>query len=362
MKRWLVRLALAAAVVAAVLAAMRPNPSLLERSSRVIGSLSSPSEPYVWLSDHELIRFPVDTKQDGQGNSMTIMRAEQLDTKTGLRTPLTDLSRRLRAQRDYASLFRLSPDGKWLVYAANNSDDDYPRSHFYVSEVGGPREREWPLEDAASNGMPSMPPGAVWLPDSRRWLELAPDETGLLGVRMHSLDVDSPKALPVTAPARLRSLLGVTPDYRLIATDFYVSPGSAARSVDLYEVGLYPNPTPPRRHTLRAPPNAQILDIALSPRGDRLAWAFYFSRVPTGMQWLARFIPSLRKRLRPRVGAGLWVSRLDGSEMREIGYQEIDPNVPAPLRLAPAEIHWTPDGRRLSFVYKNALYTVPVNQ
>ncbi len=56
---------------------------------------------------------------------------------------------------------------------------------------------------------------------------------------------------------------------------------------------------------------------------------------------------------------GIWVSRLDGSAMREIGYVRVaapaDGSCPDDITY----LQWLPDGKRLSFLYRGALWIVP---
>jgi hypothetical protein len=53
----------------------------------------------------------------------------------------------------------------------------------------------------------------------------------------------------------------------------------------------------------------------------------------------------------------LYVSRLDGSNMRSVGF------VDAPLAAGSLlyEPRWSPDDKQLSFHYEGAFWTVPVN-
>jgi hypothetical protein len=55
----------------------------------------------------------------------------------------------------------------------------------------------------------------------------------------------------------------------------------------------------------------------------------------------------------------LWTSRLDGSDMREIGQQDA-PRVDG-WNTSLYDLSWTPDGKRLSFVCDGALWTLPAD-
>ena len=93
----------------------------------------------------------------------------------------------------------------------------------------------------------------------------------------------------------------------------------------------------------------------VSPQGDRLAWLVESDYTPPGSVWLRRVWVFLGQRKRPLVG--LWISRVDGSHMQEIGHLNYKPG-----EEIPQDIRWTPDGKRLSFLYKGGLYTVPVDE
>jgi len=91
--------------------------------------------------------------------------------------------------------------------------------------------------------------------------------------------------------------------------------------------------------------------VVLSPHADRVAWVFH-----------QRYLSPLLV-LSKRVGlpfnaeaieeTTIYVSRIDGTEMREIG------TAPSPTDASQdVEIKWMPSGKRLSFVYKNVLYTI----
>ncbi len=76
---------------------------------------------------------------------------------------------------------------------------------------------------------------------------------------------------------------------------------------------------------------------------------------------LHRLLPSWKAPSAPR--ESLWVSRNDATDMHELGSVEIesgrsDIEVRHPDALE--AIDWLPDEKHLSFVYKNMLYTVPI--
>jgi hypothetical protein len=58
----------------------------------------------------------------------------------------------------------------------------------------------------------------------------------------------------------------------------------------------------------------------------------------------------------PNEAEGVWISRADGTEMRELGQVKAEY---APVGLG--GVTWCPDGKRLLLMYHNGLYTVPVD-
>src|SRR5262249_15860372 len=92
------------------------------------------------------------------------------------------------------------------------------------------------------------------------------------------------------------------------------------------------------------PDGAKANEIALSPRGDLRAWRFSFERSTSSGTKVS--------------SEELWVSQLDGTYMRLIGWVEARPPLYDDLA---GSLRWTPDGKNLSFIYQKALYTVPVN-
>jgi len=74
-------------------------------------------------------------------------------------------------------------------------------------------------------------------------------------------------------------------------------------------------------------------DVAVSPHGDRIAWL-----VERGDH-----------------GAALWISKLDGTDMRLLGSEAGDSKIPLPRT-----IRWSPSGQMLSYEAGDSLWIVPV--
>jgi hypothetical protein len=104
-----------------------------------------------------------------------------------------------------------------------------------------------------------------------------------------------------------------------------------------------------RHSKVRLPPDSLVRYVAVSPKGDELAWYLKFDEPPPASA-LLRSLHELLKR-RPHSRQGLWVSRLDGSEMREIGHVHDDELT---------SMNWLPGGNHLTFTKEDNYYSVRV--
>jgi hypothetical protein len=122
-------------------------------------------------------------------------------------------------------------------------------------------------------------------------------------------------------------------------------------AVDFCELDLASGAAP-RKWTVHLPEEWIIKQVVFSPRADHVAWVFHQHYISPLLTHLKRL--GLPIRAKPVEETMIYVSRNDGTEMREIGIaptpEEADQDV---------EVTWLPGGKRLSFVYKNVLYTIP---
>lgn len=209
----------------------------------------------------------------------------------------------------------------------------------------------------------------AWQPDNRGWMRLI---WGNGAPRIQTQTLDSPRLTEQTlsdvtetvlkAPGGTYGtrgglqILGVTPNQHLLtASPAPLLPGQ----VYFYDMALTPAARPSRTYTVSLPGNYYADTIALSPSGDRLAWKLYGHHRSSvsflnGLLW--HLFPNLAQSPQPVIG--LWVSRLDGTGMHEVG------EMPVPRQdgwnLSLSDLSWTPDGKRLSFTYDGALWTVPI--
>ena len=134
-------------------------------------------------------------------------------------------------------------------------------------------------------------------------------------------------------------------------------------SASLIELSLDERPKVIRTYSPANPHHADMGVLALSPRGDRLLWGMLCAEKPSALEVrLHRFLPGLRGEA--SVVERGWVSHLDGSDMKEIGYYTI-PGATSSKAFANEpwilDPKWTPDGKRISFLFKDRIMTVPVD-
>ncbi len=111
------------------------------------------------------------------------------------------------------------------------------------------------------------------------------------------------------------------------------------------------------QYQFASPLTAEHAHLWVSPQGDRIAWQVTAANADPLRTWLHRLIPRLQANPSPTVG--LWISRLDGSHVHEIGHIVVEPKAgdiddPIPW----LDVHWLPGGKKLSYEYEDRLYTV----
>jgi hypothetical protein len=126
-------------------------------------------------------------------------------------------------------------------------------------------------------------------------------------------------------------------------------------TTQIVEASLDTNPMPRATHILSLPVGEKLNEVAFSPQGDRLAWFCTVQRTPSLFTWLLHRLHF--SNIHTPLTTELWISRMNGRERRLIG--SVD--VPLKSEDAPDNLRWLTDGRKLSFVYRNALWKVAVD-
>ncbi len=377
---WIGALGLTALAVAAlVILRHLAQRTLLDRATRITeaprqyapGSNlpTHASGHYLWLSDHEVLCLIAEGSSD---------HAYRLDTRTGQKTPLETLNAAFRAVTPNGET-HLSPDGRRLLWTGvRHAQNVWPPSRSgintrYVLPRPGNYYQDFRVMVTALDGSQQIDRqqggNLAWQPDNRGWMRLI---WGNGAPRIQTQTLDSPRLTEQTlsdvtetvlkAPGGTYGtrgglqILGVTPNQHLLtASPAPLLPGQ----VYFYDMALTPAARPSRTYTVSLPGNYYADTIALSPSGDRLAWKLYGHHRSSvsflnGLLW--HLFPNLAQSPQPVIG--LWVSRLDGTGMHEVG------EMPVPRQdgwnLSLSDLSWTPDGKRLSFTYDGALWTVPI--
>jgi hypothetical protein len=165
-------------------------------------------------------------------------------------------------------------------------------------------------------------------------------------VRKIPISQDSPLANHVYPPFLC------TPDDHLLVAEYDKGEGPISIAY-IIETQLGPAQTTSHRYSVKLPPNAELQEVEFAPQGDRAAWLIRQQSVPPWSAFLHRLISSYPAK--PIVVGSIWISRIDGTEMHELGHQRGTDG-----GQAADDLHWLPDGKHLSYLYKGLVYTVPV--
>jgi hypothetical protein len=328
------------------------SPLLTHRATRIM-TLSPRIVDYHWLSDEKLMAFPHPYYRP------------QMPTQLDLRTGQSMAFRRFGFIESGG--FSISPDRRRAVFVV-------AERVVMSAALDGSSHLQ---SDLKGNDFWTSNP--TWLPDSRSWVQLITSRGTIYAVVTGLDPHDTIRKIPLGKPKGTSSgwdwmpalLLGSTQTGRILATparfDRYTNP-SPYRKINFFEFSTGASKANLRQFIIRLPKGGTEFDgdivlspgeeVALSPRGDRLAWIIHVMEEPPRMQkWLSRWLPSLKAA--PREIIELRISQLDGSDMKIIGYIDAPNQTQDDWKKWPDKLRWLPDGQRLSFLYDNALWTIP---
>jgi hypothetical protein len=300
---------------------------LLERATPVVAGTERWIQEYggyFWASDQEILSF----REVGRGN----VHAYRVDIVTGAARPLMTLNTLLRGSARDTAFWRLSPDGKWLVWLNLTP----PRPHWVASPLDGSPSVTWPVLGNSQ--------GPLWLPGNQSWVEFSLQGMNTAVPWIHNLDGTVQHG--PTINGSLRWPIGVTSTNRVLSVEM---PMNAILQNVTYS--LTSPPTPAQTYQVALPGSTgTAIETELSPQGDRVAYLLHSERQSPVQQFLHWLIPSADS---PSIARySIWVSRVDGSQTHRIGDEEGH---------AVTALLWTPDGKHLSFFCNNTLYTVPAD-
>jgi CDP-diacylglycerol--glycerol-3-phosphate 3-phosphatidyltransferase len=322
---------------------LHPERNLLHRATRLnipSSLLTDDSFTYRWLSTNSI--FAVREMSQDEYQPLKV------DLPSGKTTPLPGLDALFQGHEKRSDTFRwaLSPDASWILVQICSPSN----SAYLASTLDG--------SGSLTRSSPGVRNQFMWMRNNQGWFELVEQRTNL-AVRLHRLDTSECKEISVTLPPRSSSssrylLEAVTADGSLLAIES--QSGNLSGIVELVQIDLGSNPARLMRLPAALPRRANLLDLFVSPDGERLGWLLSFQRSRLSEPRFAGHFPFVD--FEKAHTSALWVSRIDGSEMREVGHLK--------LRASISIAGWTPDGQNFDFGYLNLaedqfqLWTVPV--
>ncbi len=247
-----------------------------------------------------------------------------------------------------SALESISPHGDWRVVSGGDMIHGKTAVIFYATTKNVRARDTW--------GLPQPYPANGWSTDGSIWARVIPGQNGA-PTRLRIFRPDANKAEEVAAPTP-----GLYPLPSLdIARDGTGRIGSftegVSREATVVEFPLdRPDQTKAGR-VVAAPSGRQILSLAHSPDGGRIAWLLWEPRgTPQGPKWFQRVRRSLGMG-QPVSKGGTWValSKGDGSQPTILAASGI---VPDPQRTR-YKIAWSPDGKRIGCNLGDSVWVLP---
>ena len=280
------------------------------------------------------------------------------DLRTGKSSRLDSLSRILRLGPVDPDEVSGSPDGRWAAWYG-------PRGWITAASTDGQVKRF----RMSPNGLGGV---LLWQSDSRGLIELDYDRA--LGryaaarvYRLHSAEparvIGIPPRSAVNREGSYRPSRRVA-GKRLLQVRRTDSDGvKSASPITVHAFELTDGFREVETTRVTPPAGARLQNAIFSPDGKKVAWQFGLVSRPPFVDVVYRAIPFLQKP--PARCVGLWTSRLNGTEMREIGRFEYDETSRGPAGIS--HLAWLTDGKRLSFfiegpgasgAWRSSLYVV----
>jgi hypothetical protein len=287
---------------------------------------------YVWRTDHEVLYWR-------RGLTDALLYEHNIRTQRDRRIW------HCIAHADAPSAFpAVSPDGRWLFWVDRvDEEGDYLLSM--------PRRHKIPLPKSVTSHAFGFDQ-TYWMPDSRHWLMLdwvtdqdkfhPSDAKRLLIGEVHSPRRVRTLALAKRSPLRrygqsIWDSLCLLSQRRLLVSGLRED---IQDTLPIYELSLDRNAMPVREFRVHLPRHTCLADYAFSPRDGEIALLLSASESGRGARWQ------------------LWQSDYDGSRLHGVA------NLPGSSRDDFGErgdLQWLPDGKHISFLYKDVLYRVTAN-
>ena len=332
------------AILAAVVPELRHQPStLLGRAHKVasVGPWDAKRDNYFWLSSEEALLITQATRPRFEENlPVTVRRVNVVTGDTAEDVPLEAALHKANVDSVVPN-WQLSPDGRWLLGESNS----YSRKQSWVAtSTDGTRQviRPHQYDQHEEGGV-----FALWRPDSRSWIQTLEVDNK---VHIFSYRLNTPLVADRAQDFFFfgHALVGFFGAGRVLAIRPETGDGGG---VGVADFGDGPASAPASFYIPQVPANMDVQEVVLSPDRNRLAWKFTVKPLPLGLK--ATINSGYVRHSSPSM-VGLWISDLNLNHLREIGTLDIRDDHITNLR-------WMPDGKRLSFMDGDALYTVPAD-
>ena len=223
-----------------------------------------------------------------------------------------------------------SPDGQWLVWLHENKT-------WIAARLDGSRRLQWP--SASHYGGE-----CAWLPDGKHWVELAQT------YQDNAYRFTQATIYSITDPASSRRVIlntvadgimeGVLSNGSLLVVDPGLQMSARVRLTHFSLVGQSARPVTSQVHL---PQSGEVFGTTVSPARDRLAWMI---------------LSDDHERY------ALWISDTEGTHWRGIGTDKegVLKDGKGSRFYWPQAVQWTPGGKQLSFMFKDALWVVTPRQ
>jgi hypothetical protein len=344
-----------------------PRERLLMDVARPVVGAEIQTAEFCWLSLHDLLLVSTehDASMSKERNGHTAYKnwqgsADILDTTTHSKRHLSALTKLIRQTTPFPlstpSLFQISPDGSWLLWRT------------YIGNHGLPSLRVARLDGSHYRGWKRSRVKEWFFLDSSHLVQMMDEEPVMTICDLLNPSKDRQYRKPDQAEAilaqyALQQPVFVTPP----DSQFYETSGPASietyrtedRMVWLLAIREEKRqaPLPVQTIKVKLPEGATLHWIKVSLQQKSILYHLTISRTPPLFTWLHRILPKLD--IKSSETEGIWISRADGSGMREIGH------LPRPSAATGNSdelldyFDWLPDGKQISFVYQGTLYVVP---
>ena len=334
------------------------EPNLLERATSVADTKDWDFRwtTYYWISNQDLLFFRGSSAQYPVESGWNFFKRDIL---TGKEMHLSALTRLASDTYGKHSWIAMAPDGQRLFW----TDEEEGVKGILCATLEGQHFQTFPRGRLSH---------VAWMGDSAHLIERAMDQMRdhIAYGRIYDLNApQKPRKLdpPTAEPFHSTPGFVTMTNHLLLATwegQGEIDTEAPLQHVEIYEAVIGEETRSARKYSVTLPYMAEIWGEKFSPQGDRIAWPLLQKNdtLPPYLDFLHRRIPAFNPQSTPKFS--LWVSRIDGTQMHEIGALPIRPEKEysgVVIDDVPDQIYWLPDGKHLSFWLKGTLYTVPAD-